>query len=348
MMKKQAMLVSLFSVCACLWAQRYYESNALGMPIREIPAYRTDEFVYVLEVEEQGSLVIQTLLKDEAEHKRWELQYGEGKLESELVYADGVLEASRQYDAGALVEEVLYEAGEIAEKRIYDYSDGFLKEVRAFDGAGDLIYTDSYERSAAGRLRRVKRISGEGRKESAFIYSAGELVEEWHGGDDEGVLFRYHGGEKLAEETWEGLKLLLAEEIKILDGKKEIVVEDSVLGTTTTRYYDEEDRVKIERIETAEDLLEHLRYDYEGENVTQKTRITRSAKEDWVYEYDDKGVVVRETLMRNTWVIKVIEHTGENEYYEEIYRDGVPSLRVYFKDGRKESEVFIEGEAAQR
>ena len=126
------------------------------------------------------------------------------------------------------------------------------------------------------------------------------------------------------------------------EGKKEVVTEDAVLGVTNTKYYDEEDRVKIERTETADDLIEHIRYDYEGENLSEKTRITRSAKEDWRYEYDADGEVVRETLVRNTWIIKVIEHTGENEYYEEIYRDDVPALRVYFKDGKKVDEEFLE------
>ena len=340
--------MSFLSLCACVWAQRYYESNALGMPIRQIREYRIDEFVFVLKVEEQDDLIIRTLLKYEIEYKRWELQYNEGLLKSELLYTEGVLVESRLYDLGVLAEEARYEGDEITEKRIYDYTGGFLKEVRAHDGEDNLLYTDSYERSAAGRLRRIKRISGEKKEESSFVYSSGGLVEEWHGTDGEGVLFRYHDGERLAEETWEGLKLLLAEEVKRFEGKKEVVVQDAVLGTTTTRYYDEEDRVKIERKETEEDLLEHVRYDYEGQNVTQKTRVTRSAKEDWVFEYDDEGEILRETLLRNTWIIKVIEHTGEGHYYEEIYRDGVPSLRVYFEDGRKVDEVFLDAEAARQ
>lgn len=257
-MRRAAFLLLFFCVSAFALAERYYESNALGLPIREIREFRADEFTYVLITEESDGTSVRTLLKDEEEYKRWELEYLEGLLVSEVIYVEGVLSESRSYDNGALVEEVLYENGEVAEKRLYDYSAGYLQKVRAVDGEDNLIYVDSYERSAVGRLRRVNRLSGEDKDESAFIYSGGDLVEEWHGSDDEGVLFRYHDGKKLAEETWEGLKLLLAEEIKEIDGKKEVVVEDAELGTTTTRYYDQEDRLKIQRTETEDDLLEHV------------------------------------------------------------------------------------------
>jgi len=340
-MKKTSILLLLLLSSVYGWAERYYESNALGLPIREIREFRTDEFEYVLMVEEHDDKTVKTLLMDEQEYKRWELQYSEGMLVSEIVYFEGVLSESRVYDLGALVEETLYEDETVAEKRIYDYSAGYLKEVRAVDGDDNPLYVDVYERSRAGRLRRINRISDDEKDESSFIYSDGELVEEWHGNDEEGVLFRYHDGEKLAEETWEGLKLMLAEEVRMFEGKKEVVVEDKELGTTTTRYYDEEDRLQIERTETDDDLLEHVRYDYQEEKVTKKTSITRSEKEDVLYEYDENGEVIQETLMRNTWIEKVIVHTGKDEYYEEIYREGKPALRVYFEDGAKVDEVFL-------
>ncbi len=340
-MKKPVILFCLLFIYSAVWAERYFESNALGLPVHEIKAFRIDEFVYVLKIDEQDDLIIKTLLMDMKEYKRWELRYVAGLLVSELTFFKGALSESRKYERGALIEEVLYDSEIVTEKRIYDYSSGSLNEVRAVDGEGNALYTDVYERSRTGRLTRINRVSSEKTEESAFIYSSGKLVEEWHGRDDEGILFRYHNGEKLAEETWEGLKLLLSEEVRMVDGKKEIVTRDAALGTTSTKYFDEEDRVKIERIETSRDLLEHIRYDYEGEKVTEKTRITRDAKEEWSYEYDADGEVVRETLVRNTWIIKVIEHTGEGEYYEEIYRDGEPVMRVYFKEGTKVDEVFL-------
>jgi YD repeat-containing protein len=347
MMKKLAILSCFLFVCSGVWSEQYFQSNALGLPIREIKGFRIDEFLYVLTIDEEDNLTIKTLMMDGKEYKRWELEFVEDLLVTETVYLEGAISETRQYNVGSLTEEVLYDGGAITEKRVYDYSSGFLKEVRAVDGEGTALYTDVYERSAAGRLRRIHRSSGEDIEESGFIYSKGELVQEWHGKDDEGILFRYHNGEKLAEETWEGLKLLLAEEVRMFDGKKEIVIEDAILGITTTKYYDDEDRVKIERRETADDLLEHIRYDYEGEKVAEKTRISRAAKEDWRYAYDSDGEVIRETLVRNTWTVKVIEHTGEGEYFEEIYRDGLPALRVYFKDGTKVDEEFL-GDQAER
>ena len=106
--------------------------------------------------------------------------------------------------------------------------------------------------------------------------------------------------------------------------------------------------MKIERTETDDDLVEYVRYDYEGENMTDKTRVTRTAKEDWRYEYDEEGGLIRETLVRNGNIVKEIVHTEEGKYYEVIYRDGAPSLRVYFEDGEKVDEEFLGGgEAVQ-
>lgn len=341
MIRTASLIAILLLTAASLCAERYFESNALGLPIREIREFRIDEFEYVVKLEERENGIMKTLLKDEQEYKRWEQTYAGGVLVSEDIYVDGTLSESRAYDNGKLLEEVTYEDGVVSERRIYDYSSGFLNEVRAMDGKGNLLYTDIYERSAAGRLRRINRVASEERDQSSFVYSSGELVQEWHGSEGEGVLFRYHDGEKLAEETWEGLKLLLAEEVRMLDGKKEVVVSDAEQGTKTTQYYDEEDRLKIERTETETDLIEHVRFEYEEEKIKKRTSITRSEKKDWSYEYDDEGNVVRETLIRNTWIEKVIVHTGEDEYYEEIYRDGEPALRVYFEDGAKVDEVFI-------
>ncbi len=340
-MKRGLLIIAVLFSAAPLRAESFYVSNALGMPIREIKDFRTDEFPYVLRVVEEENFTVKVLLKNRDEYKKWELHFSEGNLVTESFYLEGELRESRRYEGGRLIEEIFYEAERIDEKLTYRYESGELQEVLAVDHEGAMLYQDIFERSAAGRLRRIHRGSGEEVESSEFTYSQGKLVQEWHGKDEEGLLFRYHNGEKLAEESWEGLKLLLAEEVLMNDGRKEIVFADNTLGIVTTQYFDEDDRVEIERTLSEDDLVEHIRYEYDKKKIKQKTRITRSAKEDWLYTYNESGEMVRETLLRNTWVAKIIQHTGENSYYEEIYRDGEPSLRVYFEDGKKVEEVFL-------
>jgi hypothetical protein len=342
-MKRGLLVMAVLFAAASLRAETFYISNALGMPIREIQEFRVDEFPFVLLVIEGQNTIVKVLLKNQNEYKKWELEYSDSYLVAESLYMDGQLREVRRYEVGQLMEELYYEGESLEEKRTYIYEGDELREVVAVDQEGITLYRDVYERSAAGRLRRVQRAGEEKAVSSEFTYSRGELVQEWHGKDEEGLLFRYHDGEKLAEESWEGLKLLLAEEVRMHEGRKEIVAADNTLGIVTTQYFDEEDRVEIERTVSEDDLIEHVRFEYEDEeeNVSQKTRITRNAKEEWEYEYDKSGEILRETLVRNTWIVKVIEHTGKNTFYEEIYRDGEPSLRVYFEDGKKVDEVFL-------
>ena len=328
-------------VLPTVFAERVYVSNALGMPIREIRELRVDEFQFVLKVEETEELIIRTLLKDQEEFKRWELQYNLGMLVSESLFVDGIISEARLYQQGRVLEERYYEDGNTAEWRVYEYSDGMLRQVSGYDSDGKLSYRDIYERSTEGRLRRVTREGIDESRESAFTYAGGRLIEEWHGEGGEGLLFRYHEGERLAEETWEGLKLLLAEEILRYEGKKEVVKDDKVQGLKTTQYFSDGDKVAVERTESSDDLIEHIRYKYTEKKITQKTRITRSAKEDWQFVYDDSGELQREILVRNDQVVRIIDYLREGEYTEDIYREGKPALRIYFKDGQKIDEEFV-------
>jgi hypothetical protein len=340
-MRKMVLFLTVIIICQSLAADKVYVSNALGMIIKEIRELRADEFQYVLTVAEDEETSTRVLFKDQVEYKRWEMTLENGVMVSENLFVEGTISESRKFEQGKVLEEMYFIDGEIAERRIYEYADGILQQVSAYDGEKILLYQDKYERSAAGRLRRVLRESDETAQFSSFVYAQGTLIEEWHGEDKEGLLFRYHAGEKLAEETWEGLKILLAEEVISRDGKKEIIKEDKVLGLKTTEYYDEEDLVQIERTESEDDLIEHIRYSYNNDKkITGKTKITRAAKEGWEYVYGKSGEIIRETLIRNARIIKVIDYTGEESYTEIIYRDGVPSLRIYFEGGRKVSEQF--------
>ncbi len=48
-------------------------------------------------------------------------------------------------------------------------------------------------------------------------------------------------------------------------------------------------------------------------------------------------------MTRNLKLKKVTVYTGENTSYEELYADGKPFLRVYYKDGNKVREEVVSG-----
>ncbi|MAG13300.1 MAG: hypothetical protein CMN78_01760 [Spirochaetales bacterium] len=322
--------------------QATYVSNALGMKIREIEPGQAEEHEYVLRIIEGDLKTTKLLLKENREEKRWETRYIEGSIATETVYTAGLLAEERTYQEGKIVAELYYENEVLIERREYTYEDGVLRTVAAFDQNNMEIYQDIYERSATGRLRSIRREAQGEEDLSTFTYATGRLVGEWHATDDEGILFRYHGGEKVSVETWEGLKLVLSEEIKTHQGKKEVVVNDVSLGIKTTQFLDDRERIQIERTETDADLVEHIRFGYEQEMLVEKTRITRNAREEWDYEYDDEGKLIREVLTRNTRLVKIIVHIDDDTYYEEIYRNERPSLRVHFSDGIKISEEYLQ------
>ena len=334
-------LAFAFAISSSVFAQKTYVSNALGMEVRAISASEADDHEYVLRIIEGAGKTTKLLLENGRERKRWEMLYQNGDISQETVHEDGRLVEKRLYTEGRIASELYYRAEIIDERREYSYLDGILREVSAFDADGKEIYRDIYERSKGGRLRSIRRVSQGEDNLSSFTYSDGRLVGEWHAKDDEGILFRYHDNEGLSKETWEGLKLVLSEEVRQHQGKVEIVMQDASLGIKTTQYLDTQERVQIVRTESETDLVEHISYGYEQENITEKTRITRDAKEEWEYEYDEEGNLVKETLMRNSRLIKTVTHVDEDTYYEEIYRDGALALRVHFENGIKVSEEFI-------
>ena len=194
------------------FTQTTFVSNALGMQIREIDGREALEYEYTLKVIEGEAKTTKLLFKNDREQKRWEIRYENDSLVRETIYLAGRLDEDHFYSDGKIESELYYDADKLIERREYSYINGALQEVAAFDGDNTEIYRDVYERSLDGRLRSIRRISQQTENLSSFTYSAGRLVGEWHATDDEGMLFRYHDGEKLSQETWEGLKLMLSEE----------------------------------------------------------------------------------------------------------------------------------------
>ena len=81
-------------------------------------------------------------------------------------------------------------------------------------------------------------------------------------------------------------------------------------------------------------------YDEEG-RVVREIYTEAAGKGEKRYEYDEEGGVSRESFYRRGRLEKVRIYTGENAWHEEILKNGVLALRVYYTGGEKVREEFI-------
>ncbi len=321
-----------------------FRSNEMGMPLERIQDYRRDEFTNVLSVDKEEDTEIRRLYTDGEITKKWEKVRSKGGIE-EKYYEDGELSSINKYDNnGLLLEEISYLEGEVNERRAYVYVQGLLKEIILFNGNDQKVWSTRFLRSSAGRLRKMIR---EGEKDegrvSLFRYSTGTLMEEWHGTRGTGNLFRLDAsGNTLSEERWEENVLTEHTEFFKSEEGKRSITENMQEGFAVYRQYDDRDRVVLERTTQQGSLIEEIIQQYEGDDLTIKQRRTPGLKEKWTYEYNQDGDLEQEEYVKNGNLIKVTVYTGEDTYYEDLYRNEIPVIRVFYSEDRKTGEEFLD------
>ena len=325
-----------FPSIACL-ADGVYVSNVLGMAISEVNEYRIDEYEYTLRITTTESGISRSLLHYGEEVKLWIFDYEDGELLKEQYYEGKTLTEEIEYLDGRVEAELFYGISGLVQKRDYLYEEDELSAVAVYDGEGELLYTDSYERSKSGRLRKLGRAGNSSTEESQYVYSRGRIAQEWHGLDGAGTLTRYSDGNVLAEEEWDSSGLIYAQRKQ----QNQVTIEDAVAGTSVEQVLDGDGRI-IEEItkENGQTLLQTL-YTYQEDLLSVRTEITATEKMVTEYVYDNSDEVKTAIHSKNDRTIKVVTYTGENGYFEDIYRNGSPMLRVYFEDGVKVKEEFL-------
>ncbi len=324
---------------------RLYQSNELGMPLREILPFRQDEVAYVLRVERGEGREVRILYHDGEEQRRWEREGGQEK-----EYREGVLvEAERRDAAGRLVERSTYSEGELSSRTVYSYGPGGLRSARTYDAAGKLAYTDSYTLGPGGELRAVRRTRGDGTVErAAATESGGRLLVERSSLGGQALVNRYdRQGRRIVREVWDGGTLQERETYRYREGEGEAVIaasqlQDAVTGRRTLRSYDEQGRLVLEEVYQGEAVVEETRrsWDEEGREVA-TIRRGPEGLEQWRNFYGEDGKRVRQEYYRRGALEKVTLFGEEKLTTEEFYRDGRPFLRVTTRDGEKLKEEFL-------
>lgn len=342
---------------------RWFRSNEMGMAIEPIPGFRTDEFAWVLSVEQRtdgggGGVETRRLLGGGTEQQRWTIARSADGRTEEREERGGVTTARRLTGAeGELLQEERFEDGRPAGRSVYEYASGRLVRVREFAADGTLSSTLEYATAPSGRLREVRWTAADGslRSEGQSAGGTGSMA----------------GGAAVAEE-------------RTRDGD----------GWRTTRY-DEAGRVAVREQGDASGLVSRQRLAYTGDSRTPDTSTTEWPAGDKVVEasYDAAGRQVAETTtvagavterirwtrddagrvlvrhrtgtggteeVRTTWAadgtlereeyfargarVKNVITAGADERVEELFDEGELFLRVHYRGGeRVREEVILDG-----
>ena len=321
----------------------YYRSNLLGMALERVSTEGSDEFEFVLRVTLKNRVEARSLLQNGTMIKRWEIQYdGVGDKVYELEYRGAALMRDAEFSNGSVTVERSYADDHLIETRTYSYDGEDLVGVAVTDGDEKLLYRERYGRAADGRLRSLMRVYEEGSFVSSYGYRLGRLFQEWHGDDTEGALFRYGSRGRLAEELWVEGEIVQADEFFYDSTSTRSVHTDSRNATTTYRLYDQAGLLLKEETQQDGERVSVESFIYDGDLMSQKTRVSSGLKEVWEYNYRaDDGELEQIRYLKNRRVVKVTVYASRSEYYEDIYRNEVPALRVYFLDGQKTREEMI-------
>ena len=342
-----ALLIVATLTCARAWGQeRYYRSNALGMAYEPVVTLGDSSADYVLGVRRGEMSVVKRLIFKGTEAKRWEQTFsGSGLRREEKQFTEGELVRRAIYNAEGLVaEEEEYEGGDVSGRSIYRYEARRLVLLEVFDGTGTSLYRETYRYTPAGLLREaVKSLPNGDRYIYMYNFGDGGLSEERIHQNRYSFVFRYDAGGRLVLwESWRDGDALEIEEREYHEqsGSLEKLVKRNLqTGTYVIRHFDEAGSV-VREWQNGEIEIGYVRN--ESGDLIRQTKIGPLGKEEWVYEYDSARELKKEAYFRRGTLEKRRIYTGEDMWYEEIYREGNIFLKVYYSKKEMVREEFIQ------
>ncbi len=322
-----------------------YRSNPAGILIEPISARETGAHEYVAYVRDVAGEYLFRLEKNGTEIERRErTDNGDGSRTGRR-YRDGELVSSSIFENGVIVEERSFRNGSLVERIAYEYTDGELDRVEIYNGEGKLESFVQYERGPDGRVYAVKGMRNEETIRGIFRFSEGRVYQEWYGTDDAGTLLRYdRTGELIDKERWREGDLVRMEHVDQEETGRVRRIDEGELEIR--EYYDPAGRMVRRTVDREGERVETVINRHENGLLVENRTITPGKSTRLVYEYDANGDRAKLSEYENTRLVKVTEWTGETPSgeetrFEEIYRDGVAALRVYFEGDRKvREEVF--------
>jgi hypothetical protein len=314
---------------------QYFRSNVIGMPFEQLSTYRSDEYSYVLEIDQSDRGESRVLYRDGEEIKRWIVR-AKGNFRTTQYYEDGELSSETQTQDGKLMREEAYTGGELVSVTEYQYEGDALRSVIMRNPDGQVVSELVYARTSQGKLRSVITEGDDGSQASSYTYGDGAVIGEWHGEGEEGNLLRYSGDALLAEEKWgsEGI-----ESITEYEYGDTVVSHYRELGADVEEYTerDQQDRPIFVRKVVKGILVEEKQYRYENDRLASLSTRTPLSEETVFYEYD--GDTLREErYVSDGEPVLVRRYEDSSRYSEDIYKDGIPVLRFNYEEGVRVGE----------
>ena len=361
---RAAAAVALASVATVpLAAAEYYRADRFGTPLEPLAGDPGPGAGFVLavdtaaEAEAAGLQARRRLLQGgETVHEWRRKAAAEGSLEQEL--EAGRMVAERRYDgAGLLLEERRFSAtGALHRRDVLRYRGSALYQVETYDAAGALLATDSFDLTAAGRLRRFTRLPAPVADGSAapavlsLVFRQGQVIEERHGAGEDELIVRSAGGAEYAREEWAGDRLL-AERRSPPDAAGAPAAGTSVdglAGTRTETTSDAAGRPKVVRryavsgAAAGDRLLEERRFRYHADGSLAALEVAgESGIETYRYTYDAGGRRVREEYRRRGRVVRVTTYPTPEERIDEVYSADDTVLRVFWRNQVRVREELL-------
>ena len=335
----------LVALCAPLGAEEtFYVSNALGMQLSAIPAYRIDEYDYVLAVRTSEGVSIRRLLgREEApgsEITRWERVPLEPEGAEEREYSAGDLVAIRVRDrSGRVIEESAVLSGEVVETVVLRYAEGFLAETVTANSAGEIVSRIDYTRDAAGKLIRVDWSGGGAR----YAGDTRRVYEESLRVDDHSYSTRYGPeGETRAFESRSFGELLRGTYTSFAPQSRtpqEQVEVDVAALSRKERSFDAAGR-ETGRIELIDgEVVAEYEFSYdEMDNLIETRKRGEQGLEYWRNTYADVDIQTWEYWLKGALRTKWVRD-GEG-HYEELYASPTSFVRVFIQGETKLREEF--------
>ena len=351
----------------------FFRADGFGTPLAPLgDASVEDGFVLAVdsrsEAEAAGLLARRRLLSGGAAVREWRRSARDaGSLEHEL--QAGQVVSERHYDAGGrLREERRFDAaGALLRREVLTYRGTTLHQVHRYAGGGALLATATYELTAAGRLRRFTNFPAPGAGAAAdpvtvlsLVFRHGDLIEERLGaGGDELIVRAAAPGRPAASEVWAGERLVMERRQLPAAGAgpaREVVI-DQAAGTRRETSFDSHGRpltVRVFALPGVPDagnggLREERSYGYRADGTLHSLAVASQAGlEIWEYSYDDAGRRIREAYRHRGELRRVSTFPAAGERVDELYGLGNAVLRVFWRDGLRLREEFLQDGVVMR
>ena len=333
-MKKSLLTFLLLSAAASVWPFDYYESNILGMKLSPAGESPPEDCEYVLRVEQvqdgsvetllSGGKVVLTRTTETIGGESFETTEKDGK--TEKVIRRG----------GLVVSEETAEEGKPAQLFSYNYEGGRLVSADIFSD-GELSYTEKYLYTKDGRLLDVRRVyadSGDG-VFSSFIFKDGRINAFWSKDEKGSGLMKFGAGGLLfseisSESGWSERREYGEDDA----GRRTEKITDEE-GRCLTLTYDEAGKILFSSSADPDGMVtEQLRYEWDGELLSELTVKKELSVDKFSYEYDEEGLLTEESHRRNGTMVSRIFYR-ENRRIERLFRFGTPILEITYEDDER-------------